>query len=185
MCVTIGTAVAIGSIAASTAGSVYAAKKGSDAAHDAAKTQSDAAEKALQAQQQSYQQQRQDFQPYAQAGQASLGRLNSLATQPRPVFNGSQPGGGFQSPPQGAGMPQMGTMPGSMGQPGPMAQMSQQPPQGGIGGQALLAAQGAVGGQGGPQMRKMALMQAPDGTTKEIPEDQAQHYIQNGARRIG
>lgn len=162
MCVGTTAAIAIAATAASTAGTVYAAKKGSDAAHEAAQTQQDAAQRALTGQQQQYAQQRQDFAPYQQAGQASLGRLNSLATAPRPVFNASQPGGGFQAPPPQQ-MPQMPQIqPGMMGQQGQMAQPSGMPPQ-----------------------AKMALLQAPDGTTKQIPEEQAAHFIQQGARRIG
>lgn len=167
MCVAVGTAVAIAATAASTAGTVYAAKKGSDAAKDAAKTQSDAAEKALKLQQQQYQQQRQDFNPYGQAGATALGRLGGMASAPRQQFSPG-PQGPLPQPSQGPGMPQMPTMQPGMGQQqGPMAQTSQQPPQ---------------AAQGGEQWT----IEAPDGSgQRSFPPAIAQQYIAHGARRVG
>lgn len=155
MCVAIGTAVAIGSIAASTAGTVYAAKKGSDAAKGAAKTQQDAATEARNLQEQRYQQSRQDFNPYQQAGASSLARLGSAAGAPRQQFNGAQPGGGFQMPQQ----PPLGAAGGP-----PM------PQQGQPGGPAMMQPQSQ------PQGRTVTL-RAPDGTTHQFPEQAVPQVI--------
>jgi hypothetical protein len=97
MCVAIAVT---GGIAAGSA--IAQSKIQSHAAKSAAKTQADAAKEARNFQQTQYEQSRQDFNPYQQAGAASLGRLGQSAMQPRPEFRPGQPQPSFQPPtPQG------------------------------------------------------------------------------------
>lgn len=91
---------------AATAGAqVVGAKLASNAAQNAARTQSQAADRALAYQQQLQQQQRQDFTPYQQAGASAMGQLGRLANAPQPVFNASAPMGQLGLPPQQAPQP--------------------------------------------------------------------------------
>ena len=75
------------------AGSVYAAKKGSSAAKDAANTQAQSAKDANQLQWQIYQQQRQDNEPFRQnALTAQQEYMALLGLAPPPQSMGAQPG---------------------------------------------------------------------------------------------
>lgn len=160
-----------------------------------AKVQSNAAKKAQQAQQQGTDKalavQQQANQPYMDLGRQATARLSQMAANQQPytqVFGSGagaqgQPGqptqgpramGGNQfqmppqmprqGPPQGMGLGQLGQA--GMGQPPPM-----RPPQG---------QQGPGMGGGG-----MVKLQAPDGSVRDVPMDQAQQFIQRGARRVG
>ncbi len=73
------------------ASTVYAAKKGSDAAKDGAKAQVEAADKGIEFQRESRDIARQDLQPYSDMGKESINRLQQLAqpggTQPAAPIN--------------------------------------------------------------------------------------------------
>jgi hypothetical protein len=119
----IGTAIAIGAIAASTAASAYAAHKQADAAKQAAQIQADAAGKATQAQSSA-------LSPYTQAGGDAMNTLSRLLGAP----GGSQfaSGGNFTAamPPAaavGAGLPMM-----AGGQPGGPSPSMPAPSPGGL-----------------------------------------------------
>jgi len=172
-------------IAASTAGSVYAAKKGASTAKEAAKTQSDSADKALDLQKSMYEQQQANLSPYRQVGQGSLqnlGNFQSFAGVP------GQFGAGVQSQYQHALSPGMGA-PGAVssgGQPGgpsaPPAIVPHVSPadRGGIfhpqptGDTAVPRANG-----------QMVQMRAPTGEVMPVPADQVAHYTERGAQVIG
>lgn len=157
MCVATGTAIAIAATAASAATSVYAAKKGADASKNAVKAQTDATTEARNLQEQRYQQARQDFNPYQQAGSASLARLGGLSGQPRQQFNGAQSGGGFQMPTSQPQQPaQAKLQPQGMPQAGPSPAMQ---------------AGAVVGG-------RMVTLRAPDGTTQQFPENVVPQVLQ-------
>jgi hypothetical protein len=53
---------------------------------------------------------------------------------------------------------------------------------GGIG--DLLNRAAVAKGYGAPMAPQMVTLSAPDGTTKQVPQDQAQHYIQLGATPV-
>lgn len=81
-----------------TVGQIYSAKTAANAARDAAATQTQYANRALDLQREQWQAQQARQQPYVDAGTGALGRLQGLATAPRPpmpMFNGQQPGGGW------------------------------------------------------------------------------------------
>lgn len=153
MCVGTSTAIAIAATAASAAGSIAAAKIGSNAAHDAAATQSASADKAITVQQQVYQDQQKAQAPYQQLGQQALGRLSTMGPS-QAQFSPSNYRQG--APIQQQQPQQMGTL-ASMGQMQPM-------------GQGMAAGQ-ATGGD-------MVNVQAPDGSVKPFPRMQAQQIIQ-------
>lgn len=93
--------------AASTAGTVAAAKMSANAARDAANLQTVAGNKALGLEQQQFQAAQARAQPWSQAGQQALSRLQGMsdsARPPMPMFNGALPGGGWT--PQNFGMSQ-------------------------------------------------------------------------------
>lgn len=163
MCVATGTAIAIAATAASAAATTYAAKKGADASKNAVKAQTDATTEARTLQEQRYQQARQDFNPYQQAGGASLARLGGLASAPRQQFNGSQSGGGFQMPQQ------------------PPPQAPQQQPtmqQAQIGAAGAMQPQGSQMAPGGiPAPVRKVTLRAPDGTTQQFPEQAVSQVI--------
>lgn len=186
----ITTSIIIGVTAASAGAQLYAAKKGADAAHEAAGMQSDAANKALAAQRSAYDQQRQDFSPYAQAGQAALGRLQQQSAQPRMGFvPGQQASLGQPMPQQQPAQPQgqMAT-PGQMGSKGGIGasmqggQVGNVTPGGDMG--AMQAAQGAAGVTGGAQIAKpqtgMVVMQGPDGAKRPVPSSVVPQLQQRG-----
>lgn len=176
MSIATGTAIAIG---ASAAASIASAKIASNAAKNAAKTQSDAADKARTFAAQQYQQQRQDFNPYAQAGQASLGRLGAMANQQAPVFQPGQPQsfaslgnpmGGYQPP-----------MPGMAPNQTP-ANHYDAPLQG----SSPMVPQGQPGMQGPPppQGQQMVMMVGPDGSRRPVPANLVAQFQSRGARVI-
>lgn len=161
MCVAVAVVAGIAA-----AGTITAAKMQSNAAKDAAATQTAAGNKALAAQQTAYQTQRQDFSPYQQAGVSSLGRLNQQAQQPGPQFN---PNG----PPASLGNPMGGQMPPNPGQQHPGGRMAPQgmPQQGPPPSMAPgPSQQQQLGQQQAPPTGKMVLLRAPDGSTRPFPE---------------
>ena len=153
------------------------AKVSSNAAKSAAKTQSDSADKALALQKTQYEEQKARQAPYIDAGQSSVSRLNSLMTpnaqgqyQPfgAPPSNGMMPPPMAQPSPMGGGqnpfrLPNMG---------GGMAQ-----PQGGM----MPQQPGAMPSQMGGTVK----MQAPDGSTKDVPMSQKAYFEAKGAKVIG
>lgn len=170
MCVGTTTAIAIGAGAAA-AGSITAAKIGSNAASNAAATQSASADKAMGVQNQVYQDQKVAQAPYQQLGQQALGRLSGMA----PSTASFNP----QNYAQGAPKPQMGSM-ASMGQQAPPPSMPQQQIQP-MGQPAAAAAPGlmnaatqAMQGATGP----MVSLRGPDGSVKQFPAGQADQIIQ-------
>lgn len=168
-------------IAGATAGaSIYGAKKAAGAAHEAAATQSTAADKSLAFQKEQFGAHQQAYAPYQQVGQQSLrglsqgmapgGQFSQQFTQPfiapgqsKPMYSPVQPQtlGGMAQP---MGRPPMQTQPLPRGPVMP----DQQP----------MPDQQAQGGA-------LWTIQAPDGETKQVPAAQAQHYISQGARRVG
>jgi hypothetical protein len=95
--------------AASAGATVYGAHKASQAAKDAAQTQTNYGNKALDLQKQMYEQDRADQAPYRNI---SYGALNTLGSMMGPSFNAG--GGGFQ--------PSMGGQPSGSASGSPMAQ---------------------------------------------------------------
>jgi len=181
MCVAIAVVAGIG-----VAGSITAAKMQSNAAHDAAATQSASANKALTVQQQQYQQGRQDFSPYQQAGASAVGTLQNRAQQPIPQFNpgGPQPQFNLGSPQGPSPLPQRGPMGGSpMSQAGPLdVQQSLTPIPNAQAGP--MPQQSTLPQQGPPQQPQMVMMQAPDGSKQPVPADKVPMAIQKGARVV-
>lgn len=131
----------------------------SNASKDAAKTQSDAAQKAID-------QLGPMYAPYQQAGQQSLGRLNGFLgggqnfqqPTPAPLPNGWQP----NQPPQQAG----GTI-------GSMGAVNQQPDM-----------QMRQGGMPAAGQSSMVTLKAPDGSTRQVPQQSAQSMIQASGGRL-
>ena len=163
----IGAAMLIGSaIAGGTA--VAGAKISSNAASNARNQQQQATNQALGVQQQM-------AQPFVQAGQAALGRIQPF--QPyQQQFSGAGGSNGFQPPqqppmqqPQGApqGAPQGGPAPGSLG-----AMQGGQMPQ-------------PMGAPGAPQGGAMVTVQDDSGATRQVPQAMAQMYVQRGFKVLG
>ena len=124
--VCVGTTTAIGIAAAASAGAgIASAKIGSNAAQNAAATQSASADKALGLQQQVYGDQKAAQAPYQQLGQQALGRLSAFQPSTAQFNPQNYQGGAPVASPQ----PQMGTL-ASMGQQAPPQQMGQSPPTG-------------------------------------------------------
>lgn len=160
----VGTAIAIGAIAASAASSAYAAHKQAEAAKQAAQIQADAAGKATTAQ-------RGELSPYTQAGGDAMNTLSRLLGAPA----GSQyaSGGNFTAgmPPSaavGAGLPmggQPGGLPPGMGQPPPQLPPSDYLPA--MGGPPPSQGQQMPGGP--PRMP--TIPPGPGGTTMSGPQN--------------
>lgn len=153
MCVAVATVAAIGA-----GTSIASAKIQSNAAKNAAKTQTEAANKSLAFQQQQFANQQAAFQPYQQAGARANAQLSNLASRPTPQF---VPGGQQQA----FGAPQ-----GQLGMPQGM------PPQ---------PVSRPMGGAMPPPQGRMVMVQAPTGETQQMPEAEAQRAVQAGARVIG
>jgi len=168
MCVAVAIVAGIG-----VAGTVSAAKMSSNASKNASKAQAAAGDQAIAFQREQYAQSREDFKPYAAAGGAALGRMGAQGGTPVQGFR--------QGPPAQLGMPQLGSpTPAGQSGPAPAGQMmpTMQPQPMGPGRQ--LSAQGAPQAAGGA----LWTIQAPDGATKQLPPEQAQQFIQHGARRV-
>jgi len=198
---------------ATAGGAVASAKIGSNAAKNAAKTQSDAADKALAVQREQYQQQRQDFSPYQQQGAQAMGRMTAMSQAPRQTFDPRQQQGQPsmpQQPPQMAnlgnpqgmppqgpqmppgwpqGAPRQGGISGFMGRVGDMM-TGGQPNPGGM----PPAGQMQTGGQmgqavqqapgGGPMPGALVRVMAPNGQEASLPADMAQRAVAKGATII-
>jgi hypothetical protein len=126
MAIATATAIAIGATAASTAGSVYAAKKGASAAKNAADVQGRSADRALDLQRNIYNQQMQMQSPWVGLGQQSAMTLGRLT--------GVTPGSRFAAPPMQA---PMGMGPIGMGMGGGMGGMGGGVPRAPIGPQQM------------------------------------------------
>jgi len=195
VCVATTTIIAVSVAGASIASSQIAAKKGRDAAKKAADAQTASADQALDVQKTRYQQERADFDPYQTGGRQALAALATRASAPTQGFH--------QAPPAQLGAYAGSPTPAGQSGPGPAGAMAPpgQPdaPMGGPfrslagAGSAIGAAQaGTAAGTptappAGPGAAGGALwtIQAPDGATEQLPPEQAQQFIQHGARRIG
>lgn len=156
----IETALALG---AGTALNLFGAKKASDASKKASQQQMAAGQKAFDYEQQMLGKQEAAAKPYMQLGQQSLGMLGLGKTFAPPNLNpyGPQPGvanqaGGYSGNP----LPKTSasTSPGAY----TMGQMGQQ--------------------AASPQSGGMVTVQAPNGQTRQMPREQAQFFVQKGAR---
>lgn len=178
MCV--ATAIIIGA-AATAGGTIASAKISSNAAKKAAQTQSDAGDKALAFQREQYEQARQEFNPYQQAGYGALGRLGTAAAAPPVNF---QPGQsrqlglpqGVPPAPMGARVAAGGAAPGG----GVVAAGLQGTPVAGPGPAATAPPNAPQNGASAA----LWTLQAPDGTTKQLPPEVAQQFVARGATRV-
>ncbi len=159
----IATALALG---ASTAGQLVSAHMNSNAAENSTKAQTDAADKALAYTQGQKAKQEAAWAPYAALSANAVGQLPGAtrgpAGPPPPSF------GAAYQPPQG--QPQRGSTLMNMG--------SMQPPM-------PMAGGGAGVPQPPQQGAQMVMLQAPDGSQKSVPANQAQFYISRGAKQVG
>lgn len=173
--------------------SLGAAKMASGAAKDAAQTQSDSADKALALQAQIYQQQRADTLPFLNRANAAGDTLSALmglgggggqlAPAQTNLLGGPARGGQMFTPET---MPPRGSSAGSMLNPNgpgfvPVPPETSHAPGGNWSGDSTQSTYGSVahGGFGGT-----VTLRAPDGSVKDVPWDQAQHFIQLGAVRV-
>lgn len=147
----VGAVVGVGLLSAGT--SVAAAKMGSSAAKNAAKTQAASADKAQGFNQQAFDYQKQITNPYIQNGQTSLANLMAQHWGGQP----SQYGLPQPQAPQG-GLHPGGALRGGLGN---FAQP--QPP------------------QGPPQGGGMVNMRGPDGSMRPVPQQLVQKYLSKGA----
>lgn len=154
--------------AASVGGTLVGAKMGSNAANNAARTQTDAANRAAQLQydlgnrsldfqRQMWETGRNDMMPWMNMGRSALGTLGSRM--------GLGSGGG---PPMGGGEPR------SVG-------YGQTPNAAANGGGSTLGSLGQ-GGYAGPQMVQM---KAPNGEVRPVPRTMVEHYKARGAQVVG
>ena len=174
---------------------LWGAKKSADASKKAAEQQTASADQGLALQKDIYGQQVAGMQPYAQFGQQALGSLGSLMGFPAlPPPTGRDATGaplgpitGQQGPMNlsdprvqrlaaGGSMADPGMSDGTLG--GAMGQSSYQTPGQGTGPTAPGGSVQAPGGQ-------MVTLIAPTGEQGKFPADQAEQFIQRGARRIG
>lgn len=164
--------------AASTAATVYGAKKSADASKNAARTQTAAGDQALGLQRDMYQQQQANLAPYRALGNGSLGNLGnfqSFAGVPGSFGAGVQAqyqrplSPGFQAPHQQQPQGQQPTM----GQPA----VDHAIPRRGMLGMVRGMAQQ-------PASVDMVRMRAPNGEEQHVPSAQVEHYRQLGAQVV-
>ena len=152
------------------------AKDQADAAKQAAQLQATAAQNALDWTKQQKAAQLAAYAPYSAVGQQAVAQLPGAV---RPM-----PAGG--PPPAYSGPPPLAYM-GQGGQSGPA---TYQPPsnaplsQIGAPQQAIPPTAAAPVAPGTPAGGAMVTLQAPDGTTKQVPQSQAQFYISRGAKQV-
>lgn len=150
-------------------GTTAAAALQSHAAGSAADLQAKAAEDALAFTKQKQAEQQAAFTPYQNLGAQAVGNLPSMA-RPMPL---QWPPAPYTTQP-GATRPAMPTTLSGMGQPllrsGPGPMVNTQPV-----GQPVTNS---------PQQPQMVTLQAPDGTQKSVPADQAAYYIAKGAKQV-
>ena len=150
-------------VAISAATSAYAAKKQSDAAKKAAKSQQEGTDRALQIQQQANQ-------PYMDLGKAAAARLAAMPQQQytqqfQPGRPGAPASNGFQAFNPGQPPP--------MGPPPPAGQVpSQNAPQ------RSPFSLGSLGGPTGQAQPRLVTLQAPDGSTRQFPMQDADRIMQ-------
>ncbi len=159
----IAAALALAGTGAAAAVQAHGANVAADAATHGADLQSKAAQEALDYAKGQKAKQEAAWAPYAAASQNAVGQLAG-ATRTNPGAYTGQPFGIPQGQPQqGSTLMNMGNM---------------QPPMPMAGGGAGMPPQTPQGGQ-------MVTLQAPDGTSKQMPANQAQFYISRGAKAIG
>jgi hypothetical protein len=142
--------------AASAGTSLVAAKMGSSAAKNAAKTQAASADQAQRYNQQVYDYQKQITQPYITQGQTSLANLMAQHWGGRPEQYGLPQGAPMAAP---QGVQSLATFGQPQGQQGPQ-----------------------VGGQG---YARAVSMRAPDGSVRQVPPQLVSKYQQMGAVPVG
>lgn len=160
--------------AISAVGSLFGAKKGSNAAKESANIQTDFAQKALDEQKRVYDLERADEQ---RQRDARAGIFDQYGTNPG-TFQGNLPNPYGMSDAQAAAMrgPQ-----GDMGRPANPGKMLP-PSQPGTGERTLPIGQGPRNGAHGPGMGKPTVtLQAPTGEIMDVDIDQAPALIQKGA----
>lgn len=153
-------AVGLASLLGPVIGGAVGAKVTSNASEHAADTQAKAAQEALDFTKAQKAKQEAAYAPYAAVGQQAASTLSGLV---RPAPMGGPPAPYASQPMQGGSPLSM------MGQgmmQGPSSPTMQQP--------AGATAHGA-----------MVMLQAPDGTQKQVPVSQASFYISRGAKQVG
>ena len=174
----VGTALAIAGLV--NAGmQAYGAHKASSSAKKAAEIQTKAADQALGVSRDVYDRQMYAMDPYANVGRQSMNTLGRLTSPGQPYTPQKQAqdarqgytqyGGGPSQP-----MTQPMTLGGTTGRP-----RGDAPAQGVARGNSGMPF-GSMGGQ----TPRMVLMQAPDGSQRRIPEDQAQSFVARGATMV-
>lgn len=153
---------------------VVGEKLKANAAQHGSDTQAAAAQEALDFTKAQKAKQEAAYAPYAAVGQQAASTLPGLV-RPAPVGGPPLP---FASQPRPSGPSMQGS---------PLSMMGQGMPNQTIGGGLSWAAGGtpAPSGQPAPQGAQMVLLQAPDGTQKQVPANQAQFYISRGAKQVG
>lgn len=125
-------------------------------ARSAAKSQEKAADKSLGLQRDIYNTSRGDQLPYIQGGYGALDALSASLGRPQTT-----------PPPMGNGSTAVQT--------GPMQRFPVAGSAANASGLSAMSRGNAAG---------MVTLQAPDGSTRSVPQEQAAHYVQLGARRI-
>lgn len=172
---------------------------GTRAASKAAKQQEEATKEALKLRREMYLQQRADTAPFREVGSSAMTTLGGLMGLPQgqdttlqpelgpnprqfdPATNTgrvgvvrSSPPGTLPLDPYSSGS---GALPGSMAGPGTWLTVAPNRPSGG----GSFSVPGAAVAQSGSGY---VTLQAPTGETQAVPADQADHYMQLGARRV-
>ena len=171
------TTMAIIGWTAAAASQVAAAKIGSNAAKDAAKTQADASNQALGLQQQVYQDQQQAQSPYMQLGQQAAGKLSGYTTPSTP-FNPNDYSKGAQITPAAASPWGPSQIQPTAPQQASLSQMGS-PMQN----KTMTAQQSAQQGLN-PAVGQTVKMRAPNGEMSDVPMNQKAHYLQLGATEV-
>lgn len=178
MCVATSTAISIATLGATAGASIYGATKSAGASTHAADIESAAAQQALDFTKAQKAKQEAAYAPYAAAGAQAASSLPGMV---RPMPTGGPPApytSQFTATAPARPLSAMGAAPAAVGPPPGMMPPAQGmapagPPQpGGVAPPAV--------GQG-----QMVTMQAPDGTTRPIPKEQVQFYLQKGAKVVG
>lgn len=204
MSVATSTAIALGVGAASAGASVAAARMQSNAANNAARIQGASQDRAQGFNQQVYSDQQRLLNPYVQAGNDSLSRLmaqhwgsgglspgmrgtaTSYGMQETPNSQYAPPPPGSRAPGMGSNIPPNVAAPRFGAQMAPQGPPMQGPPQGGPNPLAMAMGGGPPQGAPPPQAAggAMVKLQAPDGSIRPFPADQANAIIQQ-ARSAG
>lgn len=168
---------------------LWGAKKSADASKKAANQQVASSDQGLALQKDIYGQQVAGMQPYAQFGQQALGSLGSLMGFPAlPPATGRDQSGAPLGPITGNQGPI------NMGDPRVQAlarggSMIDPIQRGGTLGSAMGQSSYRTPGQGtgptAPTSAPMVTLIAPTGEQGQFPSDQAEQFIQRGARRVG